>query len=60
MLNIGKFENRVFEDLPEADQDKMMENRDPEWIKSLAKRMATSLRFVSDKVDITCENDDES
>ena len=47
-----KFENRCFEDLPEEDQDKMMEGRSEEWLKSLAKQLANTLRKIGDEFDI--------
>lgn len=48
----GKWGNRVFEDLPEEAQDKMMEDRSEEWLKSLAKALARTLREIGDQFDI--------
>jgi len=48
----GEFENRVFEDLPDADQDKIVNGRDNDYLKSLAKMLAKRLREVADEFDI--------
>lgn len=37
---IKKFDNVVFEDLSEQQQDEMMNGRSEEWLKSLAKQLA--------------------
>lgn len=52
-------ENRVFEDLPEADQDRTMEGRSEEWLRSLAKSLAASLYNVCEKFDITTIREEE-
>jgi len=36
----GKWENVVFEDLSKEQQDKVMDGRSEEWVKSLAKKLA--------------------
>ena len=48
----GKFENFVFEDLSEEKQDEMMNGRSEEWLKSLAKQLASTLRSIGDQFDI--------
>lgn len=48
----GKIENRTFEDLPEEEQDKMLEGRSEEWVKSLAKQLADALNRIGDQLDI--------
>lgn len=48
----GKMENRVFEDLPIEQQDVVMKGRDIEWVKSLAKQLANTLRDIGDSFDI--------
>ena len=48
----GKFENFVFEDLSEEKQDEMMNGRSEEWLKSLAKQLASTLRAIGDQFDI--------
>lgn len=49
----GKWENWVFEDLPEQVQDAIMEGREIEWIKSLAKQLAGTINKISEQFDIT-------
>ena len=49
----GRFENRAFEDLPESAQDRVMADRDAEWLRSLAKRLAHVLREVGDLCDVS-------
>lgn len=48
----GKWENRVFEDLPQEKQDEMMSGRSVEWLQSLAKQLANTIREIGDKFDI--------
>ena len=48
----GKVENVVFEDLSTEEQDKQMENRDVEWLKSLAKQLADTLNDIGEHFDI--------
>ena len=48
----GKMEDRVFEDLPIEQQDVVMKGRDIEWVKSLAKQLANTLRDIGDSFDI--------
>ena len=47
-----KIENRVFEDLPSEEQDKIMKDRDIKWLKGLAKQLANTINDVADKFDI--------
>lgn len=48
----GTWESRVFEDLPEQEQDAQMQNRGVCWLKSLAKQLAKRLRQIGDEFDI--------
>ena len=48
----GAYDNVVFEDLTENEQDDHMKTRDREWIKSLAKKLANTLNEIGDKFDI--------
>lgn len=50
-----KWENRVFEDLPESEQDRVMKERDAEWIKELAKILARKLYSICEQFDITTQ-----
>lgn len=52
----GKWETRVFEDLPESEQDRVMEGREVGWIKSIAKIMANRLYEICEQFDITAVN----
>jgi hypothetical protein len=54
----GKFENIVFEDLSEEQQDEMMNGRSEEWLKSLAKQLASTLRAIGDQFDISVGSDE--
>ena len=57
----GRFENRTFEDLPPSEQDRVMSDRSSEWLRSLAKQLAKTLREVGDICDVSKhEPDDES
>lgn len=51
----GKWDNVVFEDLPESEQDRVMRNSTDEWLKSLAKMLAHTLRKIGDQFDIMSE-----
>ena len=48
----GKFDNIVFEDLSEDEQDKMMNDREIDWIKSLAKQLANTINNLGNQFDI--------
>lgn len=48
----GKWVNRAFEDLSEAEQDRVMKERGEDWLKSLAKQLANTLNMIGDKFDI--------
>jgi hypothetical protein len=48
----GKFENVVFEDLAEQQQDEVMNGRPEEWLKSLSKQLASTLNDIGEVFDI--------
>jgi hypothetical protein len=48
----GKWDNVVFEDLTEEEQDKRMEGKSEEWLKSLAKQLANTINSIGDQFDI--------
>lgn len=48
----GEWDTIVFEDLSDDQQDRVMLKRSNEWLQSLAKQLANSLREVSDKFDL--------
>lgn len=45
----GSWGERVFEDLPEAEQDKVLEGRDSEWLKSMLKNLSGTIRRIGDQ-----------
>ena len=47
-----KFDNVVFEDLTEDEQDSVMNNRDIEWLKSLSKQLANTINNLGNQFDI--------
>jgi hypothetical protein len=48
----GKFDNVVFEDLAEEEQDIVMKDRSIEWLKSLAKKLANTLNDIGEQFDL--------
>lgn len=50
-----KFENWVFEDLPEEEQSRVMEGRTDEWLKGLAKQLANTLNEIGEHFEIAKE-----
>ncbi len=52
----GRWENWVFEDLPEIEQDKILDAKNAEWVKSLAKSLANTINRISEQFDITAES----
>lgn len=51
----GRYDNVVFEDLNENEQDKMMEGRSEEWLKSLAKQLSNTINEIGDNLDLIRE-----
>lgn len=49
----GKFENVVFEDLSEEQQDEIMDGRSDEWVKGLAKQLANTINEISETLNIS-------
>lgn len=47
-----KYENVVFEDLSEDEQDKNMEGRSEEWLRSLVKQLANTINDIGNRFDI--------
>ena len=47
-----KFENICFSDLTEAEQDEVMKGRNKEWLKSMCKILAKSLRNIGETCGI--------
>jgi hypothetical protein len=48
----GKWDNITFEDLSEEEQDKRLDGRDTEWVKSLAKQLANTINRIAEQFDI--------
>jgi hypothetical protein len=55
----GSWGNRVFEDLSEAEQDKVLEGRDSEWLKSMVKNLSGTIRKIGDQFDMVAVIEDE-
>ena len=51
----GKWGNKTFEDLSEEEQDKYMNGRSEEWLKSLAKQLAGTINKIGDELDLVGE-----
>ena len=47
-----KYENIVFEDLSEEEQNRVMDGRSEEWLKSLAKELGNTLNNIGEQFDI--------
>ena len=48
----GKYENVVFEDMNDLQQDEVMNDRSEEWLRSLIKTLANTLNEIGDGLDI--------
>ena len=48
-------ENICFSDLTEEQQDEIMSGRNEEWLKSLCKILAKTIREIGDQFDMVCE-----
>ena len=47
-------ENICFSDLTEEQQDEVMKDRDKEWLKSMCKILAKTLKDIGDELDMVC------
>lgn len=52
----GKWENRVFEDWPEPQQDYILRNRTEEWLKELAKHLGRIIREIGNQSRLERDN----
>lgn len=50
-----KYDNVVFEDLSEEEQDIVMNGRSEEWLKILAKQLSKTLNKIGNQFDIISE-----
>jgi len=48
----GKFDNVSFEDLSEEEQNKFMEGRNEEWLRSMVKIMADTINEIGEHTGI--------
>ncbi len=48
----GKYENIVFEDLEESDQDRVISGKSAEWLISLAKGLAKTINNIGGQLDL--------
>ena len=53
------YDNVCFSDLTEDEQDKMLENRSVEWLKSMCKILANTIRNIGDQLDLIAGEDPE-
>ena len=47
-------ENICFSDLTEEQQDEIMKDRDKEWLKSMCKILAKTIKDIGDELDMVC------
>ena len=50
-----KMENRVFEDLPESEQDRIMSKVNKDWLKRMVKILSNKLNEIGDAFEIVIE-----
>jgi coproporphyrinogen III oxidase len=55
----NKWGNRVFEDLPESEQDKILDTKDIVFTKNLCKALAKTLYNIAEQFDITTLHEEE-
>lgn len=55
----GMITFKVFEDLPESEQNRIMEGRPIEWLQSLVKQLGNTLNRISEEFDITTESGED-
>lgn len=51
----GKWDNVCFSDMTKEERNKVMENRDSEWLKSMCQILADTIADIGEQFDITCE-----
>ena len=50
-----KWENACFSDLTQEEMERVMENRDVDWLKSMCIQLGKTIRRIGDELDIVCE-----
>ena len=51
----GKWGNACFSDLTQEEMERVMENRDVDWLKSMCIQLGKTIRRIGDELDIVCE-----
>ena len=51
----GKWGNVCFSDLTQEEMERVMENRDVDWLKSMCIQLGKTIRRIGDELDIVCE-----
>ena len=54
-LETKKWENVCFEDLPEDEQNSIMERESNEWLKSMIKQLSNTINKIGEQFDIMAE-----
>ena len=52
---MGNGENACFSDLTQKEMERVMENRDIDWLKSMCIQLGKTIRRIGDELDIMCE-----
>ena len=50
-----KWGNACFSDLTQEEMERVMENRDVDWLKSMCIQLGKTIRRIGDELDIVCE-----
>jgi hypothetical protein len=53
--NNGTFENRTFEDLPESEQDKILQENSEEWKDKMIKILCDKINHIGNELDLYAE-----
>ena len=51
----GKYVNRCFEDLAEEEQQRVMKDRDAEWLRGLATQLAKTIKEIGEQFNLERE-----
>ena len=51
----GKWENACFSDLTQEEMERVMKNRDVDWLKSMCIQLGKTIRRIGDELDIVYE-----
>ena len=53
------YDNVCFSDLTESEQDELLKDRSSEWLKSMCKILAKTIRTIGDQFDLIARGDSE-